>query len=498
MVERARERETYQVHGRGCGRLRSGVVGEGWVLRKRLEGGVAAGSSGERERERHGRELVVESRPAEMRGDRERERPKREWRRGRRENGRRGHSGGDGFQMRVWRDESERGARVKMYRQLWLNPARTTPAHVKPALNSSPSCQSGPCDPSPRTTASPGPNPQQSPPAVVSSLAAQLLGRNSSPQSQPAPSQMVADKVGAHHLVGRSVRWSPPRGEDLKLKVDAAVRSDAGFLGVGAIIRDAQGVVPACLTKRILGAHSPFVAKCLALREDIVDFMLDGGGGSCSHISQEGNKAAHLLANHGFLLSDFVEFVSRWALIIPYAMISLAVKEFHGPKDIFPQAHYSWKIQSYSLLSRIRTVEYKSDVFEAGGYKWRLLFHQNGDKENNAKDYISPYLEIKETEVFSLGWEVHVSFKSFVHDKIKDIYLTFQEDDSLAEDTKQFTDREGYHCRSRLAILEHNGSKKAQPVLVTRVATGEHKAANVAMVQSSASEIEIASSSTPC
>ncbi|GMN45631.1 hypothetical protein TIFTF001_014819 [Ficus carica] len=117
MVERARERETYQAHDRGCGRLRSGVVGGGWVSRKRLEGGVAAASKGERGRERHEKELVVESRPVEMKGDREREKPEREWRRGRRENGRRGHGGGDGFRRRVWRDESERGAIVKMWRE---------------------------------------------------------------------------------------------------------------------------------------------------------------------------------------------------------------------------------------------------------------------------------------------------------------------------------------------------------------------------------------------
>lgn len=34
--------------------------------------------------------------------------------------------------------------------------------------------------------------------------------------------------------------------------------------------------------------------------------MLDDGGGSCSHISWDGNKATHLLANHGFHSSDFV------------------------------------------------------------------------------------------------------------------------------------------------------------------------------------------------
>ena len=117
MQERARERETYQVHGRGCGQLRGGVVGRRWVLRKRLVGGVAAVSRGKRERERHERELVVESQPAEMRGDRERERHEREWRRGRRENGRKGHARGDGFRRRVWRDDSERGARVKMWRE---------------------------------------------------------------------------------------------------------------------------------------------------------------------------------------------------------------------------------------------------------------------------------------------------------------------------------------------------------------------------------------------
>ncbi|GMN61096.1 hypothetical protein TIFTF001_030197 [Ficus carica] len=71
---RERERETYQVHNRGYGRLRSGVVGRGWVSRKRLEGGVTAASRGKRERERPEKELVVESRPAELKGDGEKER----------------------------------------------------------------------------------------------------------------------------------------------------------------------------------------------------------------------------------------------------------------------------------------------------------------------------------------------------------------------------------------------------------------------------------------
>ena len=75
--------------------------------------------------------------------------------------------------------------------------------------------------------------------------------------------------MGACYSVGRSVRWSPPPGEDLKLNVDAAVWSDARFFGVGAIIRDAREVVQACLAKKILIAHSPFVAECLALKEGL-------------------------------------------------------------------------------------------------------------------------------------------------------------------------------------------------------------------------------------
>ncbi|GMN47697.1 hypothetical protein TIFTF001_016870 [Ficus carica] len=78
-------------------------------------GGRSCG--GERGRERREKELMVESQSAVMRGDREKERPEREWRRGRRENGRRGHGRGDGFRSRVWRDESERGAIVKMWRK---------------------------------------------------------------------------------------------------------------------------------------------------------------------------------------------------------------------------------------------------------------------------------------------------------------------------------------------------------------------------------------------
>ena len=71
----------------------------------------------------------------------------------------------------------------------WFQP-RSQP---KPAPSSQPAvpstCASSAVIPGPRDSR---PESSANPPAVVSSLAAQLLGRNSSPQSQPAPSQMWA------------------------------------------------------------------------------------------------------------------------------------------------------------------------------------------------------------------------------------------------------------------------------------------------------------------
>ncbi|KAH7522735.1 hypothetical protein FEM48_Zijuj07G0170000 [Ziziphus jujuba var. spinosa] len=92
----------------------------------------------------------------------------------------------------------------------------------------------------------------------------------------------------------------------------------------------------------------------------------------------------------------------------------------------FPPANYSLKVESYTLLSKSKAQKYDTDVFEAGGIKWRLSFYPNGDVKNNGKDYISLYLVIAETETYPFGWEVNVNFKLFVYDQIRDKYLTIQ------------------------------------------------------------------------
>ncbi|KAM4110658.1 hypothetical protein ACJW30_05G008500 [Castanea mollissima] len=92
----------------------------------------------------------------------------------------------------------------------------------------------------------------------------------------------------------------------------------------------------------------------------------------------------------------------------------------------FPPNNFLVKIESYSLLSETG-LEYKSDVFEAGGHKWRLSLYPKGIEKTNENGHISLYLGIAETEELPLGWEVNAGFRLFVFDQIRDEYLTVQD-----------------------------------------------------------------------
>ncbi|KAF7819632.1 MATH domain and coiled-coil domain-containing protein [Senna tora] len=71
---------------------------------------------------------------------------------------------------------------------------------------------------------------------------------------------------------------------------------------------------------------------------------------------------------------------------------------------------------------------YESGIFEAAGYKWRLVFYPVGKNKSSTSgaNHISLYLRIAEYDTLPLGWEVHVCFKLFVQDQIQDKYLTIQ------------------------------------------------------------------------
>ncbi|KAK3434042.1 hypothetical protein EUGRSUZ_D01489 [Eucalyptus grandis] len=88
-----------------------------------------------------------------------------------------------------------------------------------------------------------------------------------------------------------------------------------------------------------------------------------------------------------------------------------------------PPAHYSFKIESFEVISTLD--KYDSGVFEAGGYKWRLSLYPKGKKEDDWK-YISLYLSI---EKLPHNETVHVDYKLFVRDKSRNKYLTVQDAD---------------------------------------------------------------------
>ncbi|KAK4380162.1 hypothetical protein RND71_002024 [Anisodus tanguticus] len=104
-----------------------------------------------------------------------------------------------------------------------------------------------------------------------------------------------------------------------------------------------------------------------------------------------------------------------------------------------PPTHYTLKIQSLSLLKKNNIEKYTSPYFEAGGYKWKLVFHPNGNKnKNKAGKHVSVYLMM--AEAISLApacWEVHAVFGSFCMIKTttitwsSKIHLLKREEDSM-------------------------------------------------------------------
>jgi hypothetical protein len=79
-------------------------------------------------------------------------------------------------------------------------------------------------------------------------------------------------------------------------------------------------------------------------------------------------------------------------------------------------------ITSFSII-RTRPEPYESSVFEAVGYKWRLVLYVNGNEKDGGKDHVSLYAKIVETESLPVGWEVNVDLKLFVYNGKLNKYL---------------------------------------------------------------------------
>ncbi|KAL5716904.1 hypothetical protein ACHQM5_010008 [Ranunculus cassubicifolius] len=87
-----------------------------------------------------------------------------------------------------------------------------------------------------------------------------------------------------------------------------------------------------------------------------------------------------------------------------------------------PPTHFTFKVESFSLLSESSIERYESGEFESGGYRWKLILYPNGNKNEKGEDHLSLYLTIVERNFYP-GWEVNAAFRFLLYDKIRDKYL---------------------------------------------------------------------------
>ncbi|XP_024027939.1 uncharacterized protein LOC21402699 [Morus notabilis] len=98
---------------------------------------------------------------------------------------------------------------------------------------------------------------------------------------------------------------------------------------------------------------------------------------------------------------------------------------FHR-RDAIP-SHYLLKIESFSSLSKLASVDNYRSEFEAGGYKWEVSIYPTGDKKNGGQDHISVFLRLLNTNSLPVGWEVNAIFTFFVFDQIRNEYVSSQD-----------------------------------------------------------------------
>nr|GLL43911.1 uncharacterized protein LOC109175519 [Ipomoea trifida] len=90
--------------------------------------------------------------------------------------------------------------------------------------------------------------------------------------------------------------------------------------------------------------------------------------------------------------------------------------------------HFMFKIQSVLSLDEEHPIDkYTSAPFEAGGYKWKLIFYPNGNTRKGVTDHISMHLAMADTSCFQPGWEVHAVFRLFLLHQNNDTYLVIRD-----------------------------------------------------------------------
>ncbi|XP_028085241.1 MATH domain and coiled-coil domain-containing protein At3g58210-like [Camellia sinensis] len=130
------------------------------------------------------------------------------------------------------------------------------------------------------------------------------------------------------------------------------------------------------------------------------------------------------------LVSLFIVFLNFSVFTLLLLIIEMGLRLRKPQSDVFfegrdiPLSHYSFKIQSFSSLSKTSIEKYSSDKFEAGDYKWKLSIYPNGNKDRDGQGHVSISLTLVDASSLLAGWEVKAIVNFFVFDQVGDKYYT--------------------------------------------------------------------------
>ncbi|CAK8544319.1 unnamed protein product [Lathyrus sativus] len=89
-----------------------------------------------------------------------------------------------------------------------------------------------------------------------------------------------------------------------------------------------------------------------------------------------------------------------------------------------PPSHFTFKIQSFSLLSKASIEKCVSEEFEAGGYKWSLSIYPTGNRKGNGQGHVSIYLMLMDTTSLPNDWEINAIINFSAYNFSDDEYVT--------------------------------------------------------------------------
>ncbi|XP_029127063.1 ubiquitin carboxyl-terminal hydrolase 13 isoform X2 [Cajanus cajan] len=101
------------------------------------------------------------------------------------------------------------------------------------------------------------------------------------------------------------------------------------------------------------------------------------------------------------------------------------VKSMKGRKA--PPSHYSFKIMSFSWLSKASIQKCASEEFEAGGYKWSLSIYPTGNTKGGGQGHVSIYLVLIDSSSLPVDWEVNAVVNFSAYNFIDDEYVITQD-----------------------------------------------------------------------